>query len=227
MSSSFKVTQLSPNDRKVNIRLKILKFINEREVKLKKDNSRHRISTFLAGDDTGTVLLSLWDDQISIASNADEVEISNGYVNEFQGKIYLNVGQFGSIKSLGATPKTSEHFKQDIMKVEEIITKKFNLNLIVKVAEISEIRTVTVKKDNSKHQVLDVLVGDETGCIILSLWDQNVSKINGYNTYLITKAYTTQYNGGYRLNLSKKSEIKSVQKEISVNLLNNLSLLDV
>ncbi len=226
--STYKVKHLTPDAKKVDISLKILKRTNEKEVTLKKDNSRHRVCTFIAADDTGTINLNIWDDVIDLIHINDKVQIKNGYVREFQGQIYLNIGRFGTIETIGkVTDSPSKSVLESTVKIKDSISKKFGLNLLVKVAEISEIRTVTVKKDNSKHELLDVLVGDETGCVILTLWDKQIPKITGYNTYQINNAYLSEYNGGYRLNISRNGSIHKVDRDISVNLLHNLSLLDV
>lgn len=228
LSTSIKVNQITNDLKNVNTTVKILQKTNERTVTVKRDNSQHRICTFLAGDDTGSVNLNIWDDDIDRLKVNDQVEIKNGYVSEFRNTLYLNVGRFGTIDiNPSMTSNSPIQTGANTMKIDQIVTAKFNLDLLVKVAEISEIRKVTVKKDNSRHDLRDILIGDDTGCIILTLWDDNISKINGYNTYLIKNAYLSKYNGGYRLNLARTGSIQLDNQEVSVNLFNNLSLLDV
>ncbi len=48
-------------------------------------------------DETGTIQMSLWGDDISKVSKGDVIEITNGYVSEFRGSPQLSSGKFGKI----------------------------------------------------------------------------------------------------------------------------------
>lgn len=48
-------------------------------------------------DDTGSVVLVLWNEQIKLAKLGDRVRIENGYVNSFRGVTQLNVGRAGRL----------------------------------------------------------------------------------------------------------------------------------
>ncbi|MFH1501327.1 MAG: SOSS complex subunit B family protein [archaeon] len=52
-------------------------------------------------DDTGTIQLSLWNDDISKVNKGDTVKITNGYVKEFQGDPQLTAGKFGKLEVAG------------------------------------------------------------------------------------------------------------------------------
>ena len=114
-------------------------------------------------------------------------------------------------------------------KVENLLPNQKNLTLIGKVVEISEIRKVKLKKNNSQHEVAEFLIADETGCIILSLWDNFISQISGYNVIELKGAYVTEYKGGMRLNISRNGTIKEYEEPTEfffsdINVENNLSL---
>ncbi|MCD6368843.1 MAG: DNA-binding protein [Thermoproteales archaeon] len=51
-------------------------------------------------DDTGRIILSLWNDDIEKVSVGDKVRIENGYVTSFRGRLQLNVGRRGKITVL-------------------------------------------------------------------------------------------------------------------------------
>ena len=65
----------------------------------------------------------------------------------------------------------SEEEKTKLMKVGGLETYSRNIDTVVKVVSKTEIRTVTSRRDLSTHKVCEALVGDETGCINLVLWD--------------------------------------------------------
>jgi replication factor A1 len=51
-------------------------------------------------DETGSIKLSLWDDQINLVKDGDDVTIENGYTQSFRGENSLNIGRYGKLKRL-------------------------------------------------------------------------------------------------------------------------------
>ncbi len=59
-----------------------------------------RLANATISDDSGSVQLSLWNDQIDQVKKGGKIKIENGYVNEWQGKIQLTLGKFGKMEVL-------------------------------------------------------------------------------------------------------------------------------
>jgi replication factor A1 len=57
----------------------------------------HKVATAVIADETGTVKLALWNDQINRVNVNDKVKVENGYVTSFKGEIQLNVGKYGKL----------------------------------------------------------------------------------------------------------------------------------
>ena len=57
-----------------------------------------RVADAMLEDDSGTVKLSLWNDDVEKFKAGDKVKITNGYVNEFQGEKQLTAGKFGKME---------------------------------------------------------------------------------------------------------------------------------
>jgi replication factor A1 len=70
-----------------------------REVVSRRDGTSHRVTEALVGDETGAILLTLWDDTIDSVSDGDVVVVNNGYVRLFRGSMRLNIGRFGSLEA--------------------------------------------------------------------------------------------------------------------------------
>lgn len=51
-------------------------------------------------DDSGSIQLTLWNDDAARFKQGDKVKISNGFVNEYQGEKQLTSGKFGSIEKI-------------------------------------------------------------------------------------------------------------------------------
>lgn len=98
-----KVENLNPNSRRVDVTLKIVSKNPVREVTSRNDGSTHRVTEALAGDETGAVLLTLWDDDIEKVEEGNVFEVNNGYVTLFRGSMRLNVGKYGHLESSEAT----------------------------------------------------------------------------------------------------------------------------
>ncbi len=91
------VAELRPFMKSLNITFKVLEKGEEREVTSRRDGETHRVVDATAGDATGTVLLSLWDDVIDTIEVDKTYRLEKGYTSLFQGHIRLNIGRYGEI----------------------------------------------------------------------------------------------------------------------------------
>jgi ssDNA-binding replication factor A large subunit len=41
--------------------------------------------------------LSLWDERVDLVNTGDLIDVENGYVTRFMGRLRLNVGRYGTI----------------------------------------------------------------------------------------------------------------------------------
>lgn len=70
-------------------------------------NKVNRVANAIVVDDTGSIKLILWNEQIDCVHIGDTVQISNGHVTFFRGDTQLNVGKrTGKLSVLKATPKS-------------------------------------------------------------------------------------------------------------------------
>jgi len=60
-----------------------------------------KVANAILKDDSGTIKLTLWNDESDKYKEGDEIKIENGYVNEFQGEPQLTAGKFGKIELVG------------------------------------------------------------------------------------------------------------------------------
>lgn len=60
----------------------------------------------------------------------------------------------------------------EFVKVDALKPSLRKVNVTVKVVGIGEPRSIASRKDYSVvHRVAEALVGDETGCVLLNLWN--------------------------------------------------------
>ncbi len=98
-----KIRDLTTYSRRVNLVARVLEMGDAREVSSSSDGQLHRVAEALVGDETGTVLMTLWDENIGRFSVDDVVEVENGYAGTFRGSLRLNIGKYGNIDKRNMT----------------------------------------------------------------------------------------------------------------------------
>ena len=83
--------------KRVNVEAKVVEKSEPREVLSRFSDTMHKVATAVIADETGTVKLALWNDQINRVNVNDKVKLENGYVTSFKGEIQLNVGKYGKL----------------------------------------------------------------------------------------------------------------------------------
>lgn len=110
-------------------------------------------------------------------------------------------------------------------KVGELNPQSKAVNVTAKVVSKSEIREIPMGRDGSPHKVCDALVGDETGVVYLTLWDDNIAKVNDGDTIRVENGYVTLFKGNIRLNIGKYGKLEQAAEPLAaeVNTENNVS----
>lgn len=93
----MKIKELRNGMKKVNVVAKVTEKSDPREVQSRYKNETYRVADALVSDDTGTIKLTLWNEQIDQVNVDDTVKIENGYITSFRGEIQLNVGKYGTL----------------------------------------------------------------------------------------------------------------------------------
>ncbi|MFQ5907622.1 MAG: single-stranded DNA-binding protein [Thermoplasmata archaeon] len=92
-----KVDELTPASKNADVTVKVLNLGERKTIDSKFGGSRDLVEATV-GDETATVILTLWGDQIDGVAKDDVIDIDNGYVSLVRGHMRLNVGKYGSFK---------------------------------------------------------------------------------------------------------------------------------
>ena len=95
---NMKVSELGPYSKQVNTTVKVVQKGEARETVSRQDGTTHRVLDALVGDDSGTIYMTLWDENIDKVNEGDSLNIKNGYVRPFKGSMRLNIGRYGSLE---------------------------------------------------------------------------------------------------------------------------------
>jgi len=68
--------------------------------------------------------------------------------------------------------------RSELRKIENLTPRSREVNASVQIVSITPVREVRPRRDYLPHRIFDALVGDETASIYLTLWDDNIDKIN-------------------------------------------------
>ncbi|NVM30026.1 MAG: hypothetical protein HWN65_14380 [Candidatus Helarchaeota archaeon] len=222
----YQIKDLGEGSKSVNIIVKLTARAEPRYAK------GYKITTFTAGDPTGTIAIPFWNDDGNAVQVGDFIEISSGYVTSFRDQLQLNVGKYGSFQKvdppvnfgvLNAPIARKEDPGGEITPIEALERQTKHLTVTVFVKDKVEERSVRTRRDGKMHQVSTYLVGDPTGCILLTLWDEWGDLVEVGTSITIEGAFVRAFRGQRFLNLHKGAGITPSKRDVQFSATNNLS----
>ena len=111
-------------------------------------------------------------------------------------------------------------------KIEELKPGERELELVFKVVSKGEPNEVTSKFDGSTHKVADITIGDSTGTVIMTLWDDGIDNVEVGGVYKLENGYTSMFKNSLRVNVGKYGKLEKVEGDGDigeVNESNNVS----
>ncbi|HEX2557905.1 MAG TPA: OB-fold nucleic acid binding domain-containing protein [Nitrososphaera sp.] len=92
----MKISELKAGMRNVSVTGKVDSVGEPRTVNLKAGGTNN-VADAVISDESGSIKLSLWGDDIAKIRPGDRVSVENGYINTFKGENSLAVGKFGKL----------------------------------------------------------------------------------------------------------------------------------
>ena len=83
--------------KRISIEAKVIEKTDPREVLSRFKDETYKVATAIIADETGTIKLTLWNEQINQVNINDTLKVENGYVTSFKGENQLNVGKYGKL----------------------------------------------------------------------------------------------------------------------------------
>jgi len=96
--------------------------------------------------------------------------------------------------------------REILMKVHELKPGMQHVNMEVKVLNVSKPKQVVAGRGVT-HEILEVEVGDETGSIMLVLWDEKVIPLEAGDVLRIENGFVSSYRGNWRLNVGRFGKV--------------------
>lgn len=108
----MKIKDLKSGDKLDKIKVKIVAKEEAHDI----PDSQTKVSNGICKDDTGEAGIALWGEHSAEVCIDDTIEISNGYVKEWMGQLYIQVGKYAKIKKMPT--------EREKMSIEEIVSEK-------------------------------------------------------------------------------------------------------
>ena len=93
----MEIKDLRDGMKRIDVEAKVVEKGQPREVKSKFKEETYRIVDAIIADLTGSIKLTLWNEQADAVNVNDNIQIENAYVTSFKGDIQLNIGKFGKL----------------------------------------------------------------------------------------------------------------------------------
>ncbi len=142
----------------------------------KKDGAEGRVGRFVLQDGTGSTKIVLWDENAELLDRqripvGSIVRVNHGYVRpSLDGKPEVNVGKRGSVV-VQASGNESVNQTITYKKIHEISDRDLSVNVKGIVVSASPPSFFT-RSDGTSGQVSRIQIGDETGQIRITLWNE-------------------------------------------------------
>jgi replication factor A1 len=91
----MKISELDMNSRKINLKVKVVDIEQPRDITTRFGQTR--VANATIEDETGQFSLVLWGDEVDKVMAGQNIQIENGYIREFQGRLQLNIGKYGKL----------------------------------------------------------------------------------------------------------------------------------
>lgn len=95
----MKINELKAGMRNLSVTGKIDSVGEPRTVNLKAGGTT-TVADAIISDESGSMKLALWGDDVNKVQSGDRVSIENGYINTFKGENSISVGKFGKMTKL-------------------------------------------------------------------------------------------------------------------------------
>jgi len=169
-----KIGDLKESMGSVNVAAQATQVGDEREF-VRRDGTEGKVVSVLLEDDTGTVRLSLWDDDADRAQEITEgtiIVVENGYTRSGYGGIDLNVGRNGRIHI------DPEDFEMEIPEIERKVTEIIDLregqrNVTIRGQLLDDPVQRDIETSRGPATVTNFRLDDGTGEVRVSLWREH------------------------------------------------------
>ncbi len=202
----LKIDRIRPETGKVTFVGKIVSISEVHEFH-RSDGSVGRVANLAVGDETGTVRVVLWDELVEPVSRGelavDQAFRIRGFTREGYFGTEVTVDR-GGLEEVEAEIKT----RVEPFKISEIRADMGEIAVVAKVVDPGTVREFA-RRDGSAGRVRSVTLGDASGKIRLTLWNEKADmEIEAGETLEVTNALSRERYGQVEIQAGSYSVVK-------------------
>ncbi len=173
------IGDIKPGMEEVSFLAKVRRVGELRTFEREDDEDTGRVINVEAVDETGSVRLAFWDEQ---AKAIDDGELDAGDVLRVKGRPKEGYGGL-EVSVHHAEPDPDADIGVDLderERIEDLSVGQEGVEISGQVLDVDEVRTFD-RDDGSEGRVANIVVGDETGRIRVTLWDDRTEAVESFD----------------------------------------------
>lgn len=173
-----------------------------------------RVVNLEVADETGRVRVSFWDEMA--ADVVDTLEVGEVLRIAGRPKDGFNGVEVSVDKAEPAPDEDVDVQVLDTYRVEDLSLGLSDVNLKGKVLDTSEIRTFD-RDDGSEGRVANLTVGDETGRVRVTLWDEQADRAEELAldvTVEVVDGYVRERDGSLELHVGSRGAVEELDEDV-------------
>jgi replication factor A1 len=208
------VADIEPGMEEVKFLAKVVSIGELRTFDRDGEDAEGRVINVEAADETGTVRLAFWDEQ---AESVAEGDLEEGQVLRVAGR--PKDGYSGLEVSVDkAEPDDAEIDVQpgEGTTVDALTMGQSGVSVSGLVLETESVRTFD-RDDGSEGRVANFLLGDETGRVRVTLWDDRadrVEELDAGTAVEVVEGYVREREGDLELHVGEEGAVEEVDEEV-------------
>lgn len=212
-----KIENITYESGQVNFIARIISVFDVKEF-TRNDGTVGRVGNVIVGDESGKIRLTLWDNMADMIKDG-KIKVGqtyqiSGYSKQGYSGMEVNIGNNGVLAECDEEINVAANNQ----KIKDIKDGMGNLNLTGKVLEISEVR-IFQRKDGNSGKVGNLLIGDSTGKIRVTLWDEKtefLDEIEYGDTVELLNAYAREnaFTQKVEIQIGSRGVIRKTEKQI-------------
>jgi len=208
------VADIEPGMEEVKFVAKVVGIGDVRSFERDGDQEDGRVLNVEVADETGSVRITFWDKQAD--AGEDELEVGEtlriaGRPKEGYNGVEVNVNQAEADDEADVDVQV-----QDTYRVEDLSLGLSDVNLRAKVLDTDTIRTFS-RDDGSEGRVSNLKVGDETGRIRVTLWDDRADRaeeLDAGTSVEVVDGYVRERDGSLELHVGDRGAVEEIDEDV-------------
>jgi len=179
------------------------------------ENPEGRVVNVDVADETGSVRLSLWDEQAEGAK--DQLEVGDVLRVKGRPKDGYNGIEVSADQVEVDNDEDVDVQVQDEYRVEDLSLGISDVNLTGEVLGTEDVRTFD-RDDGSEGRVSNVVLGDETGRVRVTLWDEQAetaTELSQGEVVEVVDGYVRERDGSLELHVGDRGAVEPVDADVA------------